>query len=109
MRGTVTDPDGNPIAGINVNVNGNNGGPSTGTSTAADGTYAAPPLPYGEYRVQFFDQTQTWGTQFWNGQPSWNTATMLTLTSEDGSSRDGVDAHLTRRVERVRHRDRASG
>ncbi len=95
VHGTVTDTDGNPIEGISVNVNSNSNGSGAGTTTAADGTYATSPLPAGDYRVQFSDMTQTWATQHWNGQPSWNTANLLTLAATDGPSHDGIDAHLT--------------
>jgi len=56
VSGSVTDLNGTPIAGLSVNVNSTDpGGPSAGTQTDASGSYTAPLLPSGQYRVQFSD------------------------------------------------------
>lgn len=97
VRGTVRDPDGSGLAAINVSINPQDpGGASTGTQTAPDGTYATTPLPPGSYKVQFSDTgaPPAWARQYWQGQPSWNTAQTLTLTGTDVPARTGVDATM---------------
>lgn len=94
VSGTVTDGAGDALAGINVNANPyGTGGMSAGAQTGPDGTYRLSPLPDGDYRVQFNDGRGVWATQYWDGQPSWSTATKLGLTI--GAEPPDVDAVLT--------------
>jgi protocatechuate 3,4-dioxygenase beta subunit len=97
VAGTITDGNGAPVSGINVNVNPNSSGPSTWAQTAADGTYTTGPLPPGDYRVQFSSPgaSPSWATQFWHQKPSWNTADLLTISAGDPPIHTGVDASLT--------------
>ena len=98
VNGTVTDSLGVAIPGIAVAVNSvDSGGSSAWTQTDADGAYTTTPLPPGGYKVQFSDASPSaaWARQYWNGQPSWNTARVLTLTVDDAPARTGVDATLT--------------
>ena len=97
VAGTVTDSQGNPIAGINVNVNPTSSGPSSWAQTGADGTYVTGPVPPGDYRVQFSapgGPNPAWANEFWHQQPSWNTADILTITADDAPVRTGIDAML---------------
>jgi Bacterial Ig-like domain/Carboxypeptidase regulatory-like domain len=48
ISGTIRDPDGAPVAGIEILANGPTGGAST---SAADGTYRIPRLPSGDYAL----------------------------------------------------------
>ncbi|MGZ4737041.1 MAG: carboxypeptidase regulatory-like domain-containing protein [Acidimicrobiia bacterium] len=97
VSGTVTDENGNPIAGISVAVNPINDGSSAWGQTDAQGNYTTNALPPGTYRVEFHDWSQNpvWATQFWDGQVTQDAATPLTLTSGDGPVRGGIDASLT--------------
>ena len=98
VSGTVTDTDGNPLAGINVWVNSTGSAPGTGTTTGTDGTYVTSPLTPGDYKVQFSDSGSGdpgWARQYWNGAVSSNTASTLTLSTSDVPSHSGVDTHLT--------------
>lgn len=98
VAGTVTDSDGNPIAGISVNVNPTGNGSSTWGQTDSSGHYTTGGLPAGTYKVQFRDPgpTPQWAGQYWNGKTGYNAATVLTLTLADAPERDGVDATLVR-------------
>ncbi len=97
VAGTVTDSDGNPIAGINVNVNPTNSGTSGWAQTDSSGHYATSAVAPGDYRVQFSANgpNPPYATQFWSDKPSWNSADILTLTSADAPTRAAVDATLT--------------
>jgi protocatechuate 3,4-dioxygenase beta subunit len=98
VRGTVTDTNGNPLAGISVNVNPTNPGPvSAGTQTDARGSYVTSPLRSGDYKVQFSDNgpTPTWARQYWKQKPSWNTADTLSLNTTGGPVQGGIDAKLS--------------
>ena len=96
VSGTVTDAGGNPIPGINVNVNPTGSGPNAGAQTDSNGNYTTNALPPGDYRVQFSanNPNPAWATQYWNDKPSWNSADTLTLTAGDAPTRAGIDATL---------------
>ncbi len=97
VAGMVTDSHGNPIAGINVNVNPVSSGTSGWAQTDSSGHYATSAVPPGDYRVQFSANgpNPPYATQFWNAKPSWKSADILTLTPGDAPTRAGVDAVLT--------------
>ena len=71
----VTDPDGNPLAGISVNVNPQNSGPSGWGQTDSNGLYTTSAIPPGSYRVQFSASGPhpAWATQYWHAKLSYNT------------------------------------
>ncbi len=96
VSGRVTDGSGHPIAGINVNVNPTDSGGSAWGQTDSTGRYTTSPIAPGSYRVQFQDSSSNpvWAAQFWNGQPSRNLATILTLSGSDGPVRGNVNATL---------------
>jgi hypothetical protein len=51
LLGTVTDPSGAPVAGINVQINNVDTGASLTVSTAQGGDYTSPNIPVGHYRI----------------------------------------------------------
>ena len=97
VAGTVTDSDGAPIAGINVNVNPTSSGTGGWAQTDSSGHYATSAVSPGDYRVQFSANgpNPAYATQYWNDKPSWNSADILTLTPADAPTRAGIDAVLT--------------
>ena len=97
VSGTVTDANGNPIAGISVGVIPTNSGGDGFAQTDATGSYVTSPLAPGDYRVQFSDggPVPAWATQYWNHKPSWNTADMLTLNTTGGPVQGGIDVQLS--------------
>ncbi len=97
VAGTVTDTNGDPIQGINVNVNPTNSGPSGYAQTDSSGHYATSAVPPGDYHVQFSANgpNPAYATQYWNNKPSWNSGDTLTLTPGDAPTRAGIDAVLT--------------
>ena len=107
MSGRVTDSDGNPLAGINVWVNPTGQGNGAGAQTDADGEYTTNALAPGDYRVQFAANgpDPEWATEFWDEQPSWNSATVLTISGADSPARTGIDAVLDSRGNSGRHGD----
>ena len=97
VAGRVTDAQGNPISGINVNVNPTENGSSAWGQTGSDGRYTTSALPAGTYRVQFQDSSSNakWASQYWNGKQTRNVATVLTIATGSGPVRSGVNATLT--------------
>jgi hypothetical protein len=76
VSGKVTDKAGNPIAGISVNVS------ATFTryaTTAVDGTYTVRGVDAGQATVVFFDPTNTYPLQYYNGVPLFELATKVTV------------------------------
>jgi len=98
VAGRVTDAAGNPIAGINVNVNPTNQGTSGYGQTDSNGDYTTSAVAAGTYNVQFDDGSSVpvWATQYWNGKLSWNSATVLTLSGAGGAVHGAINARLTR-------------
>jgi hypothetical protein len=94
VSGTVTDAGGAPVADVWVGVNPIGPGPSTGTQTAADGTYTTKLLPPGTYTVQFDASDPMYVQQYWKDQPSYGAADPLVLAADDGPVHGDVDAHL---------------
>ena len=70
VSGHVTDPNGDPIAHISVNVGPVGSGSGSGAQTDSNGDYTTGALAPGDYRVQFTDQSPspTWATQYWHAQ-----------------------------------------
>ncbi len=95
VTGTITDGAGNPLTGINVAINPAVGaGASAWAQTAQDGTYATPPVPSGDYRVQFSDPSLVWATQYWNQQFTPALAQTLSVSLLNGPVAPGVDGVL---------------
>ena len=97
VSGTVTDPDGNPISGIFVNVNPVGQGSSGWAQTDGTGTYTTGGVAPGDYRVQFSPPGPhpAWATQYWQGKVSYDNADILSISTGDAPVRGGVDATLT--------------
>ena len=95
VSGTVTDVNGNPLAGINVNVSPNQDGQGSSQQTDSSGHYITGALAPGDYAVSFSDsQSPTvWAPQSWNGQLP-GVEDVLTLVPGDAPVRTGIDAHL---------------
>ena len=93
VSGTVTDTDGAPIPNVSVSVNPTTNGASGWAQTDAAGRYTTNALPPGGYRVQF-QGTAGFAGEYWNDEPSWNTADILTVSPTDGPVHGGVDASL---------------
>ncbi len=58
--------------------------------TGSSGDYELPDLPVGEYKITFFDGGASVPLQYWNAEPSWETAKVLTLHL--GTVASGIDA-----------------
>ena len=84
ISGTITGPDGSPVAGVLVSalVTGGDNNNTTGTS-AADGTYsiAVTPLTIGTYTVEAFDNSGSFVPTFYSTAGSGGTATTLAVNS----------------------------
>ena len=77
--GTVTDPDGNPVAGIDVGLLWN-GWAIQSDTTAADGTYGFAGLNAATYSLVFEDGTGTWATEYAGGSNTVAGASMIDAT-----------------------------
>jgi protocatechuate 3,4-dioxygenase beta subunit len=92
LKGRVTDTLGVPLEDVLVVVRSY---PSrmfgVYTYTAADGRYTLDRIPPGQYYVELGDSHHY--HQWWNHQPTYTTATVLTLAS--GQTVTGIDASLT--------------
>ncbi len=93
VSGTVTDSNGDPIPNVSVNVNPTGSGASGWAQTDGAGQYTTNALPPGNYRVQF-QGTAAFAGEYWNDEPSWNTADILTIGPGDGPVHSGIDASL---------------
>ena len=97
VAGRVTDTNGNPLAGIFVNVNPTNSGSGGWAQTDGNGDYTTSAVAPGSYRVQFTapGPNPSWATQYWNAQVSWSNADILTVSNGDGPIVSGINAALT--------------
>ena len=99
ISGTVTAAaGGGPLGGVCISVftAGTNNFVSTG-NTASDGSYTVSSLPVGTYDVDFANPgcvsgSANWVSQWWNNQPTENTATSVTVTV--GGDTGGIDAAM---------------
>lgn len=98
VSGRVRDANGDPIAGIGVNVNPTDSGGSGWGQTDSAGRFTTSGLAPGTYRVQFrdFSPEPEWASQYWRGKLSYSSAEILTLSGGDGPVRGGVNATLSR-------------
>jgi hypothetical protein len=103
LRGTVSNPDTNPAAGVQVNLYYTIWGSlyediewhhMTTTHTLADGTYQFDGLGQGiDYRVEFIDPTHVYAPQYYHNQPTLEQSTPVTVPL--GMTRTGIDATLS--------------
>lgn len=101
IAGTVTVPAGSSAAGIEVEIwraDGFGAMPdysdlATSAIPSADGTYKASGVPAGQYYVRFRDGSGVLPTQYWNGTPRWDRASVITVGTTPVT---GIDAHMPR-------------
>ena len=94
ISGRVTSADtGNPVSGIAVTASQSGGTYYSGYSTTdSDGEYTLIGLPGGQYTVEFFSYSGAYGTQFYDGRVSGESADPVAVAQ--GSLTSGVDAEL---------------
>jgi hypothetical protein len=95
ISGTVTDPDGAPLAGAVVRAVAptDTWFPSGTATTAADGSYAITGLPAGTYQVAFGAPAgSTLRSEWHDDAPDRTAATSFTLSTGDALA--GIDAQL---------------
>lgn len=92
ISGTVTDADGNPLAGIWVNASGYD---SWGNAlTDSSGTYEIDRLAEGEFWVEFYDDSGLHLAQIYDGAYDWSEAVPVSVS--DGQAAIGIDATMDR-------------
>jgi uncharacterized surface anchored protein len=83
---------GSPIAGAEVSVRSTGGGVARTATSGEDGSYSVTGLPAGSYAVEFSAEGEGYLSQFYDDEPSVESAQTLTITA--GQSIGGVDAAL---------------
>jgi len=76
VPGHVTDPEHNPLAGVQISAYNSDGSQRTRASTAADGSYRLM-LPDGMFRMAAWDPQLHWATQFYLDQTAFPKASPL--------------------------------
>jgi RHS repeat-associated protein len=93
ITGTVSDAT-HPLAGIEVQASGVNGGFVPTTTTGADGTYTVSGVTPGTVKVYFTDPSEAYGFQWYQGVVTTSgAATAVTVT--DGQTTPGIDVTLS--------------
>ena len=96
IAGMVTAAsDGSPIGSVWVNLYrkvGESWEGYWGTETAPDGTYALGGLAPGTYRVEFFEMSRMYASEFFDTKPLFSKATPVTVAA--GSTVGNIDATL---------------
>jgi hypothetical protein len=80
ITGTVKNDDGDPLSGIVVSAQIQNGSTGGSASTDSNGSYSIAGLPAGSYSVGFFDSGTTYVAQYWNDKPDYSSATPVPVT-----------------------------
>lgn len=91
ISGVVTDRDGQPVAGVTVQVGGP-GGYRTDVSTDGEGRFLAEGLPAGSYTVCFFADAKNLMRECWRDYEMGTGFTWVDVT--DGELVTGIDAVL---------------
>jgi len=92
IAGVVTDGQGAPLSGIQVNLYANDlSFPNREATTAADGAYVFPFLSNGVYYVQFVDPRGVYPGEFFDDAPDRFSAAPITVA---GQPVGGIDAAL---------------
>jgi hypothetical protein len=91
ISGTVTDPDGDPMAGVEVFAQTLECCEGNGTSTGADGTYELELAP-GDYYVQFYPETGGVLPEYYDDRHTFQSADILTIG--EGDDLTGIDAQF---------------
>jgi hypothetical protein len=95
IEGRVTNAAGVPIAGVGIDVYGDEfefENPQFFTATNANGEYTVEDLQEGAYRVGFSPPGNTYLSQYYNGQESFFTANLVSVPA--GSTVSGINAAL---------------
>lgn len=58
------------------------------TTTGPDGTYTFPDLPWGRYKLRFFDGQGRYQRRWWNGQDTYQSGAVATLTAGGATTAD---------------------
>ncbi len=97
ISGSVTDSNGQPLAGIEVSVYRNFSGPTwntsrliTGTKTTADGAYHLGDLVGEKFQIFFADPLGTYGDEYFDNQGSLQSATLITVLPGATTTVDAV-------------------
>ncbi|CAN5267602.1 hypothetical protein BH09ACT12_BH09ACT12_19790 [soil metagenome] len=95
LRGTVTNPQGEPVAGVCVYLYTSEPGPASyGTCSQADGTWYLGVVDAGSYQVGFADPQSRFVTQWWTGatggSPTYSGGGQVTVAG--GTLTSDVDA-----------------
>ena len=91
IAGTVRDADNMPLPNIRIDVHLLDGQVIRSATTDANGTYRAPVLPAGAYRVEFSDPAGVYARQYYAGALSLKTATELPVLGQEIT---GINATL---------------
>ena len=98
IRGSVTGAQGQPLAGISVAAYARDGrgywNYVSDASTDATGAYSVRGLVGGDYRVAFYDHSNTYLGEFFDDKSDFDAADPVAV--ESGVATRGVDAQLTR-------------
>ncbi len=92
ISGTVTDQDGSPIAGVDVDAYAMDGDWISGAQTDALGKYVVGGIPSGQYKVQFYASYFGYVNEWYNDKPNSNSADPIAVTAPNEVS--GIDAQL---------------
>ncbi len=94
ITGTVTATGGTALANVNVSVTTSEGSYVASGETGLAGEYTVPNLVAGSYKVEFTSSGAGafYETQWYQAQPSLQTANAVTLTSSDNAK--GINATL---------------
>lgn len=91
ISGRVTNPQGDPVAGVTVGTEPY----TTFATTGQDGTYSVQGLAEGSYKVRFLPPSGTsWMQGYWNGKQDAGSADPVVVTR--GQQRGGIDISLVR-------------
>lgn len=91
IRGSVTDEQGRPLAGISVSAGSQLGDVSSST-TDSTGAYTVTELAISSYRLSFYDPAGGYRFEYYNNTTNYFSATLVPLGSQDVS---GIDAALS--------------
>jgi hypothetical protein len=92
ISGTVSAEGGGPVGEVEVCAKAvDESSYKCEPAALSDGSYEIADLPEGKYKVGFWP-TGNYVTQFWQNQPTWKTATPLTVGGSEGIG--GVNATL---------------
>jgi protocatechuate 3,4-dioxygenase beta subunit len=93
IRGTVVDPNGQPVANMQINIFDYQTDRWRGSSQSnADGEYEIRKIPAGTYRIENDPWQSNYARQFYNGQDDWEKATPVVVNA--GGVVEGINFQL---------------